>query len=99
MYGYVWRDVSADATQAWERNGLRTWADIVWYNNLAQGLRDHPHAVSAPLVPPSASGVKNNYMVHPGWPSTYLPFSRASGLVLHKQWNFESQTARSTLQH
>ncbi|CDR99860.1 hypothetical protein [Sporisorium scitamineum] len=87
MYRYEWQDISANATQAWECNGFCIWADILWYNNLAQGLQEYPHANSAPLVPPSASGIKSNYMVRPSWPSTYLPFSHASGLVLHMQWN------------
>lgn len=98
MYGYTWQDVSADATQAWERNGIRTWADILWFNDLAAGRqREHPHSTSAPLVPPSASGVKTNYVTRTGWPSTYLPFSRASGLVLHKQWNQMWETIPSAL--
>ncbi|SAM82560.1 uncharacterized protein UBRO_20712 [Ustilago bromivora] len=72
---------------AWECNGIRTWADILWYNNLAREQREYPHSRSAPLVPPSASGIKNNYVARPGWPSTYLSFSQASGFVLHKHWN------------
>lgn len=87
MYGYQWRAVSADATMAWEHNSIHTWADILWYNDLARGLRDHPHTTSAPLAPLSASSIKSSYVAQPGWPEMYLPFSRASGLVLHKQWN------------
>lgn len=38
MYGYCWQNVSADAKMAWECNGIQTWADILWYNNLKHGI-------------------------------------------------------------
>ncbi|KAJ1032689.1 hypothetical protein NDA16_000711 [Ustilago loliicola] len=65
MYGYAWPDIHVANTQSWERNGLRVWGDYLWYNPNKKGKIAHTNSVVAayPLVPPSASGIKNNYSV------------------------------------
>lgn len=72
----------------WEHNGLRVWGDLLWYNPNEKGKEPHPNSIikAYPLVPPSPSGVKNNYVPTRGHPDTYQPFGEAAGRLLSNYW-------------
>lgn len=88
LFGYVWLDIHETNTQHWERHGLRVWGDVLWYNPNEKGKLMHPYscADSYPLVPPSPSGVKNNYVPSRGHPDTYELFSGAAGRLVKQHW-------------
>ncbi|KAJ1601139.1 hypothetical protein NDA14_007466 [Ustilago hordei] len=88
LFGYTWPEIHETNTQHWERHGLRVWGDVLWYNHNEKGKEMHPYscADSYPLVPPSPSGVKSNYVPSRGHPDTYELFSGAAGRLVKKHW-------------
>lgn len=88
MFGFTWPTVSTTTACAWERGGLRVWGDILWYNPGNMGKVPHPYAIldSHPLVPPSPSGCKNNYVATRGHPDNFAQFSEAAGRLLSPNW-------------
>lgn len=88
LFGYVWPDIHETNTQHWERHGLRVWGDVLWYNHNEKGKLMHPYSTadSYPLVPPSPSGIKSNYVPSRGHPDTYELFSGAAGRLVKKHW-------------
>ncbi|CDW98856.1 hypothetical protein, partial [Sporisorium scitamineum] len=88
IFGYVWPDIHETNTQHWERHGLRVWGDVLWYNSNEKGKLMHEYcsADSYPLVLPSPSGVKSNYVPSRGHPDTYELFSGAAGRLVKKHW-------------
>ncbi|CDR98900.1 hypothetical protein [Sporisorium scitamineum] len=90
MYGFTFPSVSQTTLNTWERNGLRVWGDILWYNPDVHGRSQRVHPSSFPkcwpLVPPSASGVRNNYVPTRGHPDTSEPFGRAAGFRIASFW-------------
>ena len=88
MFGYTWLAIHEANTQYWERNGLRVWGDLLWYNPNERGKVEHPYvcANTYPLVPPSPAGCKNNYVASRVHPDTYECFSSAAGQLLPRHW-------------
>ncbi|SOV06864.1 uncharacterized protein UDID_17949 [Ustilago sp. UG-2017a] len=88
MFGYTWLAIHEANTQYWERNGLRVWGDLLWYNPNERGKVEHPYvcANTYPLVPPSPAGCKNNYVASRDHPDTYECFSSAAGQLLPRHW-------------
>lgn len=88
MYSFTWPDVHVASQQSWERNGLQVWGDILWYNTNEKGKILHTNMVHMvyPLVPPSASGIKNNYVASRGHPDERLLFSDAAGRHIPTLW-------------
>lgn len=90
MYGFTFPSVSQTTLNIWERNGFRVWGDILWYNPDVHGRSQRVHPSSTPrcwpLVPPSASGVQNNYVPTRGHPDTSTPFGRAAGFRIASFW-------------
>lgn len=102
MYGFKWPDVSQTTVNTWERTGLRVWGDMLWYNTggLGRSERVHPCAIPAsyPLVPPSASGVRNNY-VHTRGHAESHDFGLAAGRLLPSLWADLWRDLRPTVAH
>ncbi|CDW96676.1 hypothetical protein [Sporisorium scitamineum] len=90
MHGYRWPEVSQTTVNTWERNGLRVWGDMLWYNTggLRWSERVHPCAIPAsyPLVPLSPSGVRNNYVHARGHTEDSHEFGLAAGRLLPSFW-------------
>ncbi|SPC60820.1 related to Retrovirus-related POL polyprotein [Ustilago sp. UG-2017b] len=90
MYCFTFPSVSQTTLNTWERNGFRVWGDILWYNPDVHGRSQRVHPSSTPrcwpLVPPSASGVQNNYVPTRGHPDTSTPFGRAAGFRIASFW-------------
>lgn len=88
LFGYTWPAIHETNTQHWERHGLRVWGDVLWYNHNEKGKLMHPYSTadSYPLVPPSPSGVKSNYVPSRGHPETYELFSGAAGRLVKQHW-------------